>query len=330
MPPLVAIVVLNWNGAEDTLRCIASLARQTHPNFRILVVDNGSTDGSPAALRALGDRITLIESTKNLGYTGGNNLGMARAMADGADYVWLFNNDAIAEPDTLKLLVEAAEKDQRIGLLSPALLDPGGKKISNFYGVIYDKILIGFNSTCEEDIYNNWADQCPDKICVYGTAILIRRSVMEKIGYLDDSFFAYYEDYDFSLRSINNGFINIFVNNAKIYHDFKSESKKEYYYYYIARNSILLLRKTANFLKYYRSIIWQIDKEIKNYNSLLGNRPAKFAICQGIFDGLFGIGGEYVPSKTKFMLGFFALNLFNLAIKLNDTIKNRKLNQEAM
>ena len=225
MPPLVAIVVLNWNGAEDTLRCIASLARQTHPNFRILVVDNGSTDGSTERLRALGDRITLIESQENLGYTGGNNLAIREALKGEAGYVWLFNNDAVAEPDTLELLVAAAEEDQRIGLLSPALLDPNGKIISDFRGGVYDPRLLTFNITNKTEIYQNWHKNTPELIWLYGTALLIRRSVIDKISVLDSRFFAYAEDNDYSIRSSKAGFFNVVVNSAKIYHDFGTGNK---------------------------------------------------------------------------------------------------------
>ncbi|HQT75851.1 MAG TPA: glycosyltransferase, partial [Rhodopila sp.] len=116
MSPAVYIIVLNWNGLHDTLRCITSLEQQQYANTRILVVDNGSTDGSADALRALGDRIELIEVPTNLGYTGGNNLAMHQAFAQDADYVWLFNNDAVAEPDTLSKLMVRCEADTRIGL----------------------------------------------------------------------------------------------------------------------------------------------------------------------------------------------------------------------
>jgi len=126
MPPLVYIVVLSWNGLADTLRCVVSLERQTYLNCRILVFDNGSTDGSVAALQALGTRIRLIESAVNLGYTGGNNRAMEAAFADGADYVWLFNNDAVAAPDTLATLVALAEADARIGLVSPVVREGAG------------------------------------------------------------------------------------------------------------------------------------------------------------------------------------------------------------
>jgi cellulose synthase/poly-beta-1,6-N-acetylglucosamine synthase-like glycosyltransferase len=121
MQPLVYIVILNWNGYLDTLRCVASLEQQQFTNFRILIIDNGSTDGSIEVLRGLGDRVCLIENSNNLGYTGGNNRAMREAFDRGADYVWLFNNDAVAEPDTLIRMVDACEADVRIGLASPLI-----------------------------------------------------------------------------------------------------------------------------------------------------------------------------------------------------------------
>ena len=131
MQPLVYIVILNWNGRPDTLRCVASLETQTYSNYRILVLDNGSTDDSVYMLRRLGDRIRLIEIPVNLGYTGGSNLAMRDAFESGADYVWLFNNDAVAEPETLAKLVAVCEADTGIGLASPLVRDEEDVPLSN-------------------------------------------------------------------------------------------------------------------------------------------------------------------------------------------------------
>src|SRR5271165_5426418 len=109
--PMVYIIVLNWNGYRDTLRCLVALEQQHYPNYRIMILDNGSTDDSVAMLGDLGDRVCLIKNPDNLGYTGGNNRAMREAFGRGADYVWLFNNDAVAEPDTLAAMIAACEAD---------------------------------------------------------------------------------------------------------------------------------------------------------------------------------------------------------------------------
>src|SRR5262245_35539834 len=106
MPPTVSIIVLNYNGREDTLACLRSLEHLTYPNVSVVVVDNASSDGSVDAIRAAHPQMTLIETGANLGFTGGNNIGIQHALDHGADYVMLLNNDTIAAPDMLNLMIE--------------------------------------------------------------------------------------------------------------------------------------------------------------------------------------------------------------------------------
>src|ERR1700680_2070945 len=96
--PLVAVVIVNWNGREDTAACLESLRRDGYPRQFVIVVDNDSADGSAAAVRSGFPEATVIEAGANLGFTGGNNLGIRRALDEGADYVYLLNNDTVVEP----------------------------------------------------------------------------------------------------------------------------------------------------------------------------------------------------------------------------------------
>lgn len=307
MPPLVAIVVLNWNGVQDTLRCIDALARQTYPNFRILVVDNGSTDGSATALRALGKRITLIESPENLGYTGGNNLAIREVLRGDAGYIWLFNNDAVAEPDALALLVAAAEADPEVGLASPFLRDPDGHTAGEFCGGKFDPELLTFSFTNRPEVYRDWASTAPYRIWLYGTALLLRRNAIERMGLLDEDFFAYVEDNEISLRSAQFGFKNIVVPEAVVFHSFHYENAPPYHFYYMARNLILLLRKHGKFPKILKSIVWAIDEQAKKLPKLHHNLYAKQAIYAGVWDGLCGNGGQYHQKRPKETLGWLVL-----------------------
>ncbi len=119
----VFIVILNWNGIADTLECLASVKKLDYPSCRTIVVDNGSDDGSPERLKAECPDIALIEHRANLGFTGGANAGIRYALAHGADYVWLLNNDSIVEPNSLSALVAAAKSDEAMGLVSPLIYD---------------------------------------------------------------------------------------------------------------------------------------------------------------------------------------------------------------
>ncbi|MGP8012425.1 MAG: glycosyltransferase family 2 protein, partial [Halobacteriota archaeon] len=119
--PKVAIVVLNWNGKRDTVECLASLNEIDYSNYEILLVDNGSTDGSQKYFRAQYPEIELIENEMNLGFAEGNNVGIRHAMNGRADYVLLLNNDTFVHPKFLSELVRVAEGGSRIGFVGPKI-----------------------------------------------------------------------------------------------------------------------------------------------------------------------------------------------------------------
>src|SRR5688572_2558689 len=139
--PLVSAVVVNWNGADCVDACLASLLRQTWPALEIIVVDNGSRDGSRELLRTrYGAHVALIESPVNLGFAGGNNLGIRAAK--GA-YVVLLNNDAVAEPDWVAALVRTAEADAHVGMCASKILVLGGEGLIDSAGLLMSADGIG-------------------------------------------------------------------------------------------------------------------------------------------------------------------------------------------
>ncbi|MDE2515206.1 MAG: glycosyltransferase family 2 protein [Rhodospirillales bacterium] len=302
MSPFVVILVLNWNSGEDTLRCIRSLEPQSYGNFRILVIDNGSTDGSAARLRAAigtSERIALIENPVNLGYAGGNNLGMQRALTEGADYIWLFNNDAVAEPDTLARLVAAAEADPRIGLLSPLIREDGGAVVQ-FAGGRIDLDLPSYTPTQEIAQGRAWQDSAPDRVVLWGTAMLVRRATAERIGLLNEGLFAYWEDIDYSIRSMNAGFRNTLVFDTAIFHAPKPTiddplQVKPYYFYFMARNELLLWRKFCRPWQQLRATSWSLRRQVAQLAHMQASAAHVDAVRAGIWDGICGRHGPYRP-----------------------------------
>src|SRR3990172_12355245 len=128
--PKVSIVILNWNGLQDTLACLESLKAVDYPSFEIILVDNGSTDGSPEKLASLvkgNPKVKLILSPKNLGFSGGCNVAIQRALDQGAEYVLLLNNDTHVNPRFLAPLVRAALSDQKIGIVGPKVYYSNGQ-----------------------------------------------------------------------------------------------------------------------------------------------------------------------------------------------------------
>lgn len=302
MDPLVQIIVLNWNGADDTLRCVASLEQQTYPRFQIAVVDNGSTDDSWQALSGLGDHIHLVRLDQNLGYTGGNNAAMADAFAAGADYVWLFNNDAEADPDSLRRLIARCEADSSIGLASPLVLEASDRTSVQLGCGLFDLTTPSFVPTYDIAQAREWHEKYPDRIVLHGTALLIRRALYDRIGGLDDLFFAYWEDIDYSIRSAQAGFRNVAVLETAIYHGSKQtreapESIKPHYYYFYSRNELLMWRKFATGRKFLRAALWILQRQMRQIARMPANTAGIDAVLSGLWHGWRNIGGSYNPTR---------------------------------
>jgi GT2 family glycosyltransferase len=217
--PTVSIIILNYNGREDTLACLRSMEHLTYPNARIIVVDNGSTDGSAEAFRAQHPRFELIETGKNLGFTGGNNLGIRHALEQGADYVMLLNNDTVVAPDFLDVMVTAMEANPKAGVTGPTIyyydspetIWSAGGAIDWSHGTT---CMVGLD---EEDKAQFGLSPRPVDF-VTGCAILARRDVWEKVGLLDEKFFMYYEETEWCVRARRAGFDILHVPTAMVWH----------------------------------------------------------------------------------------------------------------
>lgn len=299
--PLVCAIVLNWNNLAATSACIQSLTDTGYPRLRIIVVDNASTDGSAEALAAA-PGIEFVSNRANLGFTGGVNAGIARAMASLADYVWLLNSDATAEPDVLRMLVATAERDARIGLVSPVFHHPEHPDNKEFCLGILDPDSCVLRQTADPETARIWCENYPGQIVLLGTALLIRRAVLESLGGLDDRFFAYVEDVDYSLRAHQAGFNVVAVPNAIAYHAFKTPITDPgrcppYLHYYMSRNYLLLWRKLPDFTFRRKATVWFLRERLAQLARIKHDRLATEALLSGLWDGVRGVGGPYVAAR---------------------------------
>lgn len=213
--PLVSAVVVNWNGVDCVDACLASLLSQTWPALEVIVVDNGSSDGSRELLRSrYGSRITLIESPVNLGFAGGNNLGIRAAK--GA-YVVLLNNDAVAEANWVGALVRAAEADAHVGMCASKILVLGGKGLIDSAGLLMSADGIGRGRGRLEPDGEAYA-RAEDALTPSACAALYRRAMLDEIGLFDEDFFAYCEDSDLGLRGRLAGWRCRYVPDAVVHH----------------------------------------------------------------------------------------------------------------
>jgi GT2 family glycosyltransferase len=303
--------VLNWNGGEATRTCLDSLAAADYSNLSIIVVDNASSDGS-ADLLAGNETIDLIRNRTNLGFTGGANTGIRRAVERGADYVWLLNNDATAGPGVLGQLVDIAEQDTRIGLVSPVFYDPDRECVPEFCLARFEPATRIANQTADPRIAHAWRERHPEQIVLLGTALLIRRSLIETIGLLDGRFFAYVEDVDYSLRSTAAGFRNVAAPDAIVWHRFKRPVENPggvppYLHYYISRNYLLLWRKLPGRVFTSKAMLWFLRDRLLQLSRMTGDAAARDALLAGIWDGVRGVGGPYDPARRMPAVARFLL-----------------------
>lgn len=240
MSPQVHVVLLNWNGKQDTLECLASLRADRYPRKQVIVVDNGSRDGSVSALRQAHPEVTVLETGANLGFTGGNNVGIRHAMDHGAEFIWVLNNDTVVEPDAIGALVEAADTAD-YGVLTPMIQYFDSPEQAWFAGsrldlrsgsAVHDNHCIPDASEAIREI--PWATGC---------AMFVRASLMQRLRGFDDRFFLNWEDVDLSMRARALGWKIGIAPGSRIYHkvsrSFTAQSCAGAYYH--LRNNLLFL-----------------------------------------------------------------------------------------
>jgi len=281
--PKVFIIILNWNGLKDTLECLDSVFKLDYVNFEVIVVDNGSTDNSVEVIRQTYPQVILIENRENLGYAGGNNIGIRYALKHGADYVWLLNNDTIVNPDSLTNLVEVAEKNKEVGILGSKIYYYDKRDILWFAGAYID-----WNRAISPHIGLNQKDKGQYDIImevdrVTGCSMLVKRDVCDSVGLFDSDFFLYVEEVDWCVRAQKAGFKCIFVPTSIVYHKVSSTLKDVSYNYslsftyYNTRNFLYLIKKNFSFPKRERLIINIIYSKLKyNKRNILKLLLSKF------------------------------------------------------
>jgi GT2 family glycosyltransferase len=192
MTPHVTVIVLNWNGWQDTVACLKSLKKQTYFDMNLVVIDNASSDNSVSEIKASFPDVTLLQSGANLGFGGGCNVGIKYAMSRGDNFVWLINSDATAHPDALSALVRVATSDTTLASVGSAVYEAETREQLQFWGGGRVGLLSG---RCK----NLLVPENPDFIS--GASILLRCTALTEVGLFDESsFFMYWEDADLSFR----------------------------------------------------------------------------------------------------------------------------------
>lgn len=287
----VSIIILNWQSPEETIECLKSLKKLDYPNFEIILVDNGSQDDSVKIiekfLKNYSKKILFLKNKENLGYAAGNNAAIKMVLKKKSDYILLLNNDTIVTSNFLKELVKFAERNPKVGIISPKIynLEKGAHKVWFAGGKI--NWLIGKAYHIEKDL----KEEKPKQSIAPGCAMLIKREVFKDIGLLPEEYFFYLEDTDFCLKAKEKGWEVVYYPKVHIFH--KAEQKHSLFtLYYYQRNRILLTKKFAPFYFLVLCYLYWLLKIIRHaVLYLLGYSDSK-VILKAMVAGLKGETGR--------------------------------------
>jgi GT2 family glycosyltransferase len=242
--PAVTAIILNWNNAAQTLDCLASLRQSDYPALDVIVVDNASTDDSVNIIRNAHPKVPLLVSTANLGYAGGNNLGIRRALENGAAWVFILNDDTTQAVDCLRQLVDAGEMNPKAGLLGPLVYHAEQPGVIQSAGGVMDACWRATHRGENQPAQEHFSHGQPIPVdWINGCALLVRSAMIQAIGMFDERFFLYREEVEWCVRARQAGWQVIFVPQAHLWHagvrpDYRP---KPYVTYYMTRNLFLLL-----------------------------------------------------------------------------------------
>ena len=206
----VEVVVLNWNGWRDTLDCIGSLRKLNYSNFGLIVVDNGSTNESQNQIESHFPDINVLQTGANLGFGGGCNAGIRRALEQGADYVWLINSDATVEANALNELVRVADEQALVGAVGSVLYEADQQDLIQLWG----GGKVHFWTGCSRHQTGR-----AELDFISGASLLVRREALAQVGLFDDqTFFMYWEDSDFGFRLRQAGWALAVAEKSRVWH----------------------------------------------------------------------------------------------------------------
>lgn len=304
MEPSVFAIVVNYNGVKDTLVCLESLQEITYSNFQVLVVDNASSDGSVQSIKERFPDVEILETGSNLGYGGGNNRGIEHALERDAQFVLILNNDMVFEPTMVDALVATALESPTTGMVCgkvyyfdhPDIIWSAGSQIDMKTGGPH---LIGNG---EAD--NGTHDQVRQVDMIDGCLILVTRQLCDKVGLIDTTYFAYYEDADWAIRSTRAGFKITYTPEARAWHKVSASGtvngeRSPFQLYYHMRNHLLFLSRHSSITlgkhaEMIATVLFGLLKVAFGYEPALSR-----ARCRGILDYYRGRFGYRVQPPNR-------------------------------
>jgi len=302
----VSIVIVNWNGKEDTVKCINSIRHMDKRGYQVsvIVVDNGSTNDSVKTIRLAHPWVTILETKRNLGFTGGNNKGIQYALQEGADIIWLLNNDTIVDRNVLIALDNF--RNPHIGAVGSKIYFAAGHeyhhnrylekhrgKVIWYAGGIIDWDNVYATHRGVDEVDRGQYDTLGNTPFISGCSLFVKREIFEKIGILDDRFYLYLEDLDFCLRVQSAGYSLFYDPRSILWHVNAGSSGgagNPLHDYYLTRNRLLIGFQYASF----RTKLALIRESMK---FLITGSLEKRKAVMDVFFGRWG--NQYEPKKYK-------------------------------
>ncbi len=268
----ILIILLNWNGKKDTLECLKSLEQVTYPHFSTIVIDNGSTDDSVSSLRSAFPEIPIFETKENLGFAGGNNVGIAWGLKKDYEWILLLNNDIIVDPFFLHAFIASAQEEPKAKILGAKIYRYDEKEKIDHLGGLWNPKTVEFTSQAFgmlDDGLSFETMQPVDYVC--GAALFMHRSVPETIGLLEPRYFLFWEETDFCCRAKRLGFEIWTAPKAKIWHKVSASftGGKPQMHYFWWRSRLLWLERNCTHAErsyLYKTVIFpELRKMLRHY-----------------------------------------------------------------
>jgi len=286
--PLVATIILNTNRREDTIACLDSLEQSTYKKIKTIVLDNDSSDGSFEAIRSSFPSVQIVQLKENLGYAGNNNVGVQAALDQGANWVFVLNEDTILAPDCLAHMVTVAERDPKIGIIGPMVYHYDEPNIIQTAGGQLGRFWDGSHLAHNEPDLGQYEQPYPVD-WISGCAILVKREVIEQLGSLDERFFYYWEETEWCLRAREGGWSIFLVPKAKLWHkgvqrDYQPSPSVTYYN---TRNRLFMMAKHRAPLKAWIYTLEQIMRTLTSWtvkSKWRSKRDHRDAMWRGMVD----------------------------------------------
>jgi GT2 family glycosyltransferase len=300
-PPAVYTIILNYNNFSDTVQTLDSVFSLDYDSDSVLLVENSTDKNVIEKIRSRFPGLNIIENSKNLGYAGGNNIGIQRALVSHPDYIFLLNNDLTLEKDVLQKCVSAMEISPDCAACQPMIASDmhrdtvwsAGTRL--FFG--YPRLFLKGTR-----LQKNGITTAP--FGLVGCSILLRASAFREIGLFDESLFLFHEETDWCIRARQKKFSLLVISDAVVYHKISTTIGlfSNVYLYYIGRNWLLVGKKNFSRLNYFYILATELFVRFPYYLFCLikKGQPAMIQYyLRGIFDGIYGISGEATAERLS-------------------------------